>query len=278
MSQPLIVIGAPRSGTTFLYNVLNEHPDIGLTNESRVFAELMHRLEVAGKRDDLVGKNIQPAWADFQRRHAGEWIEQFYREALNIRTPIWGDKHPPYADITLLTGREGAAAIQPQSGSCLALIAEILPRAKFIHIHRHPARVAQSLFAKRWIGSITEGLEIWRQYLTEISAFFATLPAARKLTLAHRALTGAPERSAAEIAAFLELPDPRSLSQFLRSQHRRPTPFSDPVSDLRAPGRAVSEQDERNAERALGELAERFGYGGAAAGAAAREADEARMA
>lgn len=62
MSQPLMVIGAPRSGTTFLCNALNQHPDIGLTNESRIFAELLHRLQVAGTREDLVGKGVQGAW------------------------------------------------------------------------------------------------------------------------------------------------------------------------------------------------------------------------
>jgi hypothetical protein len=32
-SQPLFVVGSPRSGTTFLVNVLNQHPSIQITNE-----------------------------------------------------------------------------------------------------------------------------------------------------------------------------------------------------------------------------------------------------
>ncbi len=35
VSQPLFVLGSPRSGTTFLCFALNQHPLIRLTNERR---------------------------------------------------------------------------------------------------------------------------------------------------------------------------------------------------------------------------------------------------
>ena len=36
MQDPFFIIGAPRSGTTFLQTVLDRHPDIFITNETRV--------------------------------------------------------------------------------------------------------------------------------------------------------------------------------------------------------------------------------------------------
>lgn len=260
MSQPLMIVGAPRSGTTFLCHVLNQHPDIGITNEARVFADLKHRLDPAAARDDLIGQDFQAEWRDFQRRHAGATIERFYREQLGISTRIWGDKHPPYADPTLLSGRTEATPIAPPSGSCLELIAEVLPAAKFIHIHRHPARVARSLARKGWIGSYEAGLSIWRQYVTEIRRFLGDLAEHRHLTLAHEDLIDNADRAAEEIASFLDIADRGPLARFLHAQRRKPTPFSDPVSELGAARSAATRRDETIAVRTVGNLAAQLGY------------------
>lgn len=261
MSQPLMIVGAPRSGTTFLCHVLNQHPEIGITNEARVFADLKHRLDPATARDDLIGRDFQADWQDFQRRHAGAVIEQFYREQLGITTRIWGDKHPPYADPTLLSGRDDAIPAEPRSGACLDLIAAVLPTAKFIHIHRHPARVARSLARKGWISGFDAGLAIWRQYLSEIDAFLAGLPEHRQLTLAHDDLIEDADRAARDIAGFLDLADSSPIARFLHAQRRRPTPFSDPVTDIGAAPSAATRRDEAQAIRTLGSLAAQFGYG-----------------
>ncbi|MCW8307570.1 sulfotransferase [Acidiphilium sp. PA] len=260
MSQPLMIVGAPRSGTTFLCHVLNQHPDIRITNESRVFADLKHRLDPASARDDLIGEEFQADWRAFQRRHAGATIERFYREQLGINTRIWGDKHPPYADPALLSGRTEATPILPLSGSCLELIAEVLPAAKFIHIHRHPASVARSLARKGWIGSYEAGLSIWRQYVVEIRRFLGALGDHRHFTIAHEDLIGNADRAADAIASFLDLADRGPIARFLHAQRRRPTPFSDPVSELGAARSAATHRDETIAVRTLGNLAAQLGY------------------
>jgi len=261
MSQPLIVVGAPRSGTTFLCETLNQHPEIGLTNECRIFAQIKHMIEEQALRPDLLAEEFQAPYLAFMRRTAGEWAERFYREALNIETRIWGDKHPPYADPTVLSGREGAVPNLPQSGSCLRLIREVLPRTKFIHIHRHPALVARSLVRKGWIGSLQAGHEIWRQYVSEIAGFFGELPEDRQLTISHAELLTQPERSARQVAAFLGLADSGPIRRFLCRQRQRPTPFSEPVSDLSESYLSrVHARVDYHALGAAAEWAERFGY------------------
>ncbi|MDD2876774.1 MAG: sulfotransferase [Acidiphilium sp.] len=260
MSQPLVIVGAPRSGTTFLCHVLNAHEDVGITNEARIFADLKQRLDPGAARDDLIGRDFQPQWLEFQRHHAGRWIEQFYREVLGIRTRIWGDKHPPYADPTILSGRNNAVPHPPQSGSCLGLINEVLPATKFIHIHRHPARVALSLARKGWIDSFEAGLGIWQQYITEIDRFFSQLPADRQLTIAHHDLLAEPDGSSHAIARFLDLSDAGPIARFLHAQRRAPTPFSEPMSVLGSARSPVSSREKRLAARQLGALAAQFGY------------------
>jgi hypothetical protein len=261
MSQPLMILGAPRSGTTFLCQTLNQHPEITLTNESRVFMQLKHMIEAQTARTDLLGEEFQAPYLEFIRATAGGWIERFYREGLNIETKIWGDKHPPYADPTALSGRRGALPNLPESGSCLRLIREVLPHAKFIHIHRHPALVARSLVRKGWIGTMQAGHEVWRQYVSEITGFFDELPHDRQLTIGHAELLIQPDQSARDVARFLDLADAAPIYQFLCRQRSTPTPFSEPISDLSESylTRVRAGVDD-HALGAAAAWAERFGY------------------
>ena len=261
MSQPLMILGAPRSGTTFLCETLNRHPEIGVTNESRVFVQLKHVIEEQSARGDLVGEEFRDAFTGFVRRTAGEWIERFYREGLGIKARIWGDKLPSYGDPTVLSGRKGAVPDMPESGSCLRLIREVLPQTKFIHIHRHPALVARSLVRRGWIDSLDAGHEVWRQYVSEITAFFAEIPAKSQLTVSHAELLIHPERAAQDIADFLDLADAAPIRDFLDRQRSAPTPFSEPMSDLSESYLTrVRARIDRHALGNAAEWAERFGY------------------
>jgi LPS sulfotransferase NodH len=260
-SQPLFIIGAPRSGTTFLCNVLNQHPLIGLTSESRVFVWLKDLLEISSGRPHLIGSEIREQFVDFVHKSAGEWIERFYREGLGITAPIWGDKHPPYADPALLSGRKGAYQRLPRSGSSLRLIKSCLPTAKFIHIHRDPSHVAHSLVIKGWTRSMEDGVRVWRQYVTEVFEFFGELDDESRLSISYRDLLDNPEPTIAAIGCFLGLPDCTPIESFLEVQRLRPTPFSDPVTELSAAyqRRAAGNLNARTLLLA-GENAERLGY------------------
>ncbi len=259
-SQPLMIIGAPRSGTTFLCQVLNQHPLIQLTNESRIFVCLKDFIESRCERPDLLGAAFRERFIGFVHANAGAWVEDFYRQALGITAPIWGDKHPSYADPAVLSGRKGGVARLPRSGSCLRLIRGCLPTARFIHIHRDPRDVAHSLLGRGWTGSLAEGVQVWRQYVGEITEFLAETGRDRQLTIAYGDLTDRIGPSAAAIGRFLGLAEWTEIETFLLAQRRDPTPFSDPVTDL-TPGRPRrARRHHRQAFALAGETAERLGY------------------
>ena len=79
MAPPFWVIGAPRSGTTFLAKVLDHHPEIFLTNETRVmllFSRMLNRSVetrrlLATRRDEV----IDSLW-----HQVPALIEQIYRD------------------------------------------------------------------------------------------------------------------------------------------------------------------------------------------------------
>nr|WKF59576.1 hypothetical protein HUO10_004087 [Paraburkholderia busanensis] len=229
---PLFIVGSPRSGTTFLCSVLNVHPLIQLTNECRVFALLKDTLDVGSRRPDLLSVACRDRFNHFSRRTLGAWVERFYREELGLTAPIWGDKHPSYADPSVLSGRTGSIERLPRSGSCLRLIRELLPRARFIHIHRDPRHVANSLLHKHWAGSMEDGVRVWGQYVAEIVEFFDEVPPQQALTLGYRTVIEDPHATAASIGQFLGLADASPISDFLIAQRHAPTPFSDPVTDI----------------------------------------------
>lgn len=231
-SQPLWVIGAPRSGTTFLHAMLNQHPAVTLTNEGRLMALLKQVIEVDCARPDLVEPVHRDRFIGFFKREAGALIERYYRHELGVATPIWGDKHPPYADPALLSGRDGSALVQPVQGSALALVRDLLPSSKFIHIRRDAEGVARSLVARRWTGSIDDGKHVWRQYLDEIEGFLAGIDPASRLTIDYAHLLDAPEAAAGALAQFLRLPDAAPFTAFLAAERKAPTPYSAPVRDL----------------------------------------------
>jgi hypothetical protein len=239
-SQPLFIIGAPRSGTTFLCHALNRHPLIQLTNECRIFVLLYHLMDVCAVRPDMIGEEYEHAFLAFMHKNAGALVERFYREALAITAPIWGDKHPPYADPCLLTGREGGQPNLPQAGSCLALIRRLLPSARFLYIRRDAEEVARSLVRKGWTPSLADGLDVWRQYTDEIAKFLSATDPRRHLTITYDELLAAPGTTAASIGRFLALPDWGEIEEFLVDQHIRPTPFSDPSTDLTMAYRGIA--------------------------------------
>ena len=244
-SQPLFIIGAPRSGTTFLCHALNRHPLIQLTNESRTFVLLKHLMEDCALRPELIGEEYREEFLGFMHRNAGGLVERFHREALGTTAPIWGDKHPPYADPCLLSGRDGGQPYLPQSGSCLSLICSLLPSSKFLHIQRDAEQVARSLVHKGWTPSLAEGVNVWRQYIGEIAKFLSATDQRRHLTITYDELLAAPEATAASIGRFLCLPDWEEIEDFLVDQHLRPTPFSDPSTDLTMAYRGIAARGHR---------------------------------
>lgn len=237
-SQPLWIVGAPRSGTTFIAAMFNSHPQVTLTNESRLFVLLKQLIEVDCTRPEMLDAAHRDRFVSFLKRNAGSLIERFYREELAVDTPIWGDKHPPYADPALLSRRPGGAAPLPRSGSALRLINEALPASKFIHIHRAPDQVAHSLVSRGWVTSHAEGVAVRNQYVDEIEGFFAEIAVNRRLSVGYSDMLRRPAQVAGQIARFLGI-DAVPMLDFLNAQRQAPTPMSNPVRDLNEVYRAI---------------------------------------
>jgi hypothetical protein len=76
-----------------------------------------------------------------------------------------------------------------------------VPQARFIHIHRDPRHVANSLLHKQRGGPIEDGIRVWEQYVGEVIEFFEEIPADLVLTVSYRAVIEDPVTTAASIGS-----------------------------------------------------------------------------
>jgi hypothetical protein len=138
---PLFVVGVPRSGTSLLHILLNQHPDIGLAYEADLPMLLPLFLRRRSKTRWLERWNL---YNEGPQRHQIN-ISKIPSELLDIKAAtravyqeysshksaaIWGDKSPNQYDA-------------------LIRLADYFPDASFIIIWRDPADVCRSIIRAR---------------------------------------------------------------------------------------------------------------------------------
>lgn len=207
---PLFVVGMWRSGTSLLYALLNQHPQIALMYEGDLPLFGPFFLRAGGNSSWLARWDF---WYSAIRRHdidvsgipsgiadAKTATEAVYREyARRKGATIWGDKSPNYYDS-------------------LTRLARLFPNARFIIIWRDPADICRSIaragqksswFAKT--GMIHRGLLGCRQLKRECDQIVARgLPVHQ---IQYEELTRDPEETMKGICNFLGIPfEPRMAS------------------------------------------------------------------
>lgn len=123
--DPLFVLGAPRSGTTFLKQVIDAHPEVFVTDELRAVSWLVQ--EAGRLREGFpVHGNPYPIthgrdFSEYLLHNATRILVPFYvRQAKRAGKPAiryWGDKYPHYDEI-------------------LHLLPGLFPEARYVLIHR----------------------------------------------------------------------------------------------------------------------------------------------
>jgi hypothetical protein len=219
--DPIIVYGAPRSGTSYLNAILNEQPGVFITHETRIFVwahksmgELLDRPQVFNTHLDRFRAHLRASYPDL--------IRSFYA-SMRPRAVHWGDKNPHYA----APGNEG----------CLETIVELFPGARFIHIIRDGRDVVASLIRKTkpdgspWI-EFEQAHHVWADHVDIGRAFGATLPAGRYHELRYEDLISDDVGVARRVFDFLGLAMDPAVVDFCEQQQRERTPLSGPTRDM----------------------------------------------
>jgi hypothetical protein len=194
--QFIILVGAPRSGTTWLVRMLGEHP----SNAS------------------------VPAELTLFSRYLGPWMEQYAMELENHEKGRWSQGMPMLLDhdafhtlLQELAARFYERVLQvnphathildkhPYYSQHMPVIDRVLPGCRFIHIIRDGREVAVSMMSARrrigfGAGEIKGAATNWLQCVTHARAYGAELGPERYLEVRYEDLK---QNTAGELARIL---------------------------------------------------------------------------
>lgn len=273
-SRPILVVGAPRSGTTLLRFMLSSHPRIYIPPESNFIPRFFQRRSRAPMKRRKAIHILNLIWS--YRQFIRDWREErpdpasfvnglpdltpatfldaLYRQyASQYGAERWGDKSPIYA-------------------AYMDLIAEIFPTAQFIHLIRDGRDVALSTMEAyqkdRFYVDVYFAARTWKERLRKAFASAARLSPDRYYELRYEQLTANPEARLGEICDFLgevyvpAMAEPHKLAR----EHVRPTGRHAPVrqppttKSLGRWRREMSSSDQRLFQTVAGDLLCELGY------------------
>lgn len=138
LGKALVIVGAPRSGTTFVANIINRHPDLAYIGEPR----LIWRYGNDGKSDLLRPEDARPA------------VKRYVRSS--------------FAAEVRRQGRARLITKSPENSLRMPFVDQILPDCRYVHIIRNGLDSVLSI-RQRWLshGAGVTSLR-WRKRLKEM--------------------------------------------------------------------------------------------------------------
>lgn len=169
---PIFVLGAPRSGTTWLQQLLGSHPEVASPQESHLFPSFIRPLNREWERqlqrlhdvasDLLAGRTPRDRLIGLPTILTGMEFDQLLREMTSSIFSVALDMKP---------GARVVVEKTPGNSRLVPLIVRLFPEACFIHIIRNPYSVTASLLAAaggwgvRWApSSAVKAAQVWRSY------------------------------------------------------------------------------------------------------------------
>jgi hypothetical protein len=209
-TSPIIIYGAPRSGTTYLREILNQHPEVFISHETRVFSWLHQSLKVLTQNDEFL-VSYRERFVDHLRVEYPQLIRNFYRK-LEPQARYWGDKNPHYAD--------------KNQGNLLDTVVDLFPGTRFIHIIRDGRDVATSLIQQRhpngkpWV-DFDSAHWTWTSHVDHGCSFGRSLPTSLYFEVRYESLVANDTNVARKLFAFLGIELHPNVVSFCDAQQER---------------------------------------------------------
>jgi len=221
----LFVLCPPRSGSTLLRVMLGRHPGVFAPSE----LELASFHDLASRDAALQGPHA--FWKEGLARALME-LDGLDADQALARIEGWRADGATTGEVyrLLITRLQGRVLVDKTTTYALDPAAlertrQLFPEARYVEITRHPRAMVQSFHEVRLdqvflrhpheLGPRQLGELLWRVAHANIAAFFASIPANRRLTLRLEDLVTDPEGAARGLAALLGLPfDPAMLDPY----------------------------------------------------------------
>jgi tetratricopeptide (TPR) repeat protein len=187
--RPVFIVGMPRSGTSLSEQILASHPAVFGAGELAFWQTALARYETAGFRSEAGAKLIPGMASDYLER-----LVALSGDALRVV-----DKMP----LNFMT---------------IGLIHAALPRARIIHLQRHPIDTCLSIYfhyfshLHPYANEFDTLAHYYSQYARLMNHWRATLPATAMFELPYEGLVGDQEGWTRRMLEFIDLPwDPKCL-------------------------------------------------------------------
>ncbi len=211
-TSPVMIVGHGSSGTSILTRLMRDYLGVAFGTESQFIVHYYRRLHRYGSLDNdanlrrLVGDILGERWfarsrkfggfapsldatlADVrQRTYRGVLDAVFGQLAKHLGTTRWGDKTPEYTHD-------------------LAVIGELFPDAKYIHMLRDGRDVALSVMGRYWgaKNAFTAAQE-WKEAVGQVDDFLVSIPDEQKLVITYEGMLSKPVEAFAQMIDFLEI-------------------------------------------------------------------------
>lgn len=297
---PLIVSGAPRSGTSLLYNLFDGHSAVNWMVDEGFLFEYLHDLApappsamidavprdidalIAGIRDKQI---LPPLHEDYSQSAAQgsmsevhietNWSEDRFRKALSGPRPddiigLWR-----FLSGAVLAGdgqelRRYACMKAPDFGKSTDAALAMIPDARGLVILRDPLRSLDSLKRSRELRG--EKLLTWPQFALSVASFHALherigrMDPLRGKVIRYEDLLTTPEETVRDIADWLDIPfEPVLLKPTMRGRTWPGISSFRPSDGLETSFatrtvKALTEEEARYIRGALSTFRSEFGY------------------
>src|SRR5216683_1842142 len=164
--KPIFIVGAPRSGTTLLRNMLNRHPAIAICHETAFQHFVYRRSRAFGSLSDMRNRRL------LVKEYLSTWRVQASQMDLQVLGETLLREGTSYAAFfsSLLRfyaqthGKRRCGEKTPQHALFTKTLCEWYPDARIIHLVRDPRDVVASLLRMPWASSsvLTNAYQ-WRQ-------------------------------------------------------------------------------------------------------------------
>jgi Tfp pilus assembly protein PilF len=214
-AQPIFIIGAPRSGTTLVEQILCSHSSVQAGGELTFLTELRGFSQDVLPDTDGYPENLGQSWTA-DRSHIATLLRDYYLARaeqyglLSHGKPFFTDKMP-FNEIDL------------------PLLKIAFPYAKIVHVVRHPLDVCVSILANNMTHGFACGyrIEDTTHFLAEVFALtehYATVLDSDALTLKYEALVANQVGETRRLLDYVGLPFEEACLRFHENPRYAPTP------------------------------------------------------
>lgn len=197
---PFFIVGAPRSGTTLLRDLLRQHPDLECPEETsfyrwtdpfatRGYTRTYQKNDIVCQHRKTDGFSDEEFWeiyekAETRRQFQDAYMERFLQKRGNP-DGRWFEKTPQH------------------TAGLLRLLRDY-PHAKIVHLYRSPLNVVASIREGKTVGpqSIRGAANIWLEAV-EAAHFVAAEWPERILPVSYEMLTVSPNTTVGKILDFV---------------------------------------------------------------------------